>query len=728
MDANLPAHCQPPAFPARAQCATDQAQFFGKTTCDPIGSPCPAGEWPAVLPAGPTHYVLATAQPPSDGSMAHPFSTIGDAIAAAGAGDVIAIGTGTYSELVSIASDLTLIGTCVGQTTISPPPTAGRSALEAIGGKITVQDLHVLGGTENAAAYVGPGAQLSLNGTLLEGGTQATIFADAGAVLLGSSLAVRTATGFGGIVLDGARGDLGEVVIENAWPRGFFVLGGGQANVTGLAMRDILMTATEINGGSATLLHVSVEDAVTGAFSVTDGTLSATDAWDLQTAPRPINSYGAVIAVWGGARASFSELVAQVTYQVGAQVVQGGTLSIDRGKIEIAPIGFGVFGTDASRVVLTRSEVLGGSAGTVIQGVGAHGDLSDVLLRSSGHDLNNNNCQGALAVNPGASARARRIWIDDARFGIQLTESTLDLADFTAQRTPNGLGGWPQAACDHALTIGKNAQIVAQRVSIKDAVGLGVLATASSAASVSDLSVEINKLDPSPPSVLAAVTVVSGSSVTLTRVKLTNAPDVGLAVLSGLATITDLEISGTYSVQTGDAVIDFQAQTGALQPTLTLTRASLGSSAGVGIQLDTLYAQLSDVVVESPGASGIVLRGSADLKGVRVSGAVGYGVDASNTGMFENIKVLDTRGVANGSGGTGLLFRPHSSVRLDGVWTSSNAIAGVEIMAPSKVYFDNAVIANNPVGVELPPGSALSQFFSNAVVFEANALDVSAGP
>ncbi|NIS34721.1 MAG: hypothetical protein GWN73_30450, partial [Actinobacteria bacterium] len=85
-----------------------------------VGDPCPAGDFPTALPAGPVRYVRPGATG-GDGTMASPFGTVADALAGAPDGVVIALARGTHAEAVSIAANATLVGACAAETTIRPP-------------------------------------------------------------------------------------------------------------------------------------------------------------------------------------------------------------------------------------------------------------------------------------------------------------------------------------------------------------------------------------------------------------------------------------------------------------------------------------------------------------------------------------------------------------------------------------------------------------------------------
>ncbi len=99
----LPDSC-PPATMAR----------IGELGCVEVGTGCGEGTWGAIVVEPTTVYADATASAAgADGSAAQPFVTIGEAVAAAAPGAIVAIAEGSYNESVQLsAHPVRLWGRC----------------------------------------------------------------------------------------------------------------------------------------------------------------------------------------------------------------------------------------------------------------------------------------------------------------------------------------------------------------------------------------------------------------------------------------------------------------------------------------------------------------------------------------------------------------------------------------------------------------------------------------
>lgn len=126
--------CDPWPEGGQAGCAGDEAHFPGEPACARVGRACPAGEWAEDLPATGVLYVRAGGAAGGVGTMAAPFGTIAEAIAAAAAGTTIALGKGSYSEAVQVPGSVTLAGACVAETTVAATTFVMSSGTITIGG------------------------------------------------------------------------------------------------------------------------------------------------------------------------------------------------------------------------------------------------------------------------------------------------------------------------------------------------------------------------------------------------------------------------------------------------------------------------------------------------------------------------------------------------------------------------------------------------------------------
>src|SRR5262249_40821126 len=105
------AHACDPILPA-SPCDAGSVAFLGETECHEV-APCGEGTWGDVPVEATTVFVdAAYAGGASDGSMARPWTAVGDAVAAASSGAVVAIAAGSYPEVVTIAKPVRLWGRC----------------------------------------------------------------------------------------------------------------------------------------------------------------------------------------------------------------------------------------------------------------------------------------------------------------------------------------------------------------------------------------------------------------------------------------------------------------------------------------------------------------------------------------------------------------------------------------------------------------------------------------
>lgn len=99
-----------PILPA-GPCPPGLMALPGDTTCRPV-APCGAGTW-GDIPVDPaTQYVDAAFGGVGKGTAAEPFSTIGEALAAAQKGAIVAVAAGSYAEDLTISKPVVLWGVC----------------------------------------------------------------------------------------------------------------------------------------------------------------------------------------------------------------------------------------------------------------------------------------------------------------------------------------------------------------------------------------------------------------------------------------------------------------------------------------------------------------------------------------------------------------------------------------------------------------------------------------
>jgi hypothetical protein len=212
-----------PVLPAE-ECPPEQMAIPGETTCRPVMD-CGAGTWGDIPVDANTVFVdQSYAGGNSDGSMAQPYLTIAEALAAAPAGALVAVAAGTYAEDVVIDEPVHLWGVCPDVVSV-----VGQ------GNSVGVIDIREASGTE----VVGLGVTSDAN-------VVAVLVAGAEDVVL-DRLWVHDTSGRG----INLQNDLGPTsariersLVERAGSFGIFV-GGSVATIDGVVVRDTLPRASD---------------------------------------------------------------------------------------------------------------------------------------------------------------------------------------------------------------------------------------------------------------------------------------------------------------------------------------------------------------------------------------------------------------------------------------------------------------------------------------------------
>ena len=128
--------CEPPDLPI--DCPLGWMPRLGEAGCVRQGIECPPeGErWhdeaairdQAIGYDGSIVYVAPDGPGDADGSRDAPFDRVGQGVAAAGDGGIVALATGTYAQRVLLPSRVAVVGSCVEQTTIEAPDPHDRDA------------------------------------------------------------------------------------------------------------------------------------------------------------------------------------------------------------------------------------------------------------------------------------------------------------------------------------------------------------------------------------------------------------------------------------------------------------------------------------------------------------------------------------------------------------------------------------------------------------------------
>ena len=499
-----PTVCDPwPEGGRRTDCAFDEAHFPGHPGCERIGSACAADGWPADLPTDRAIvHVDDGAASGGDGSRAHPFRTLGAAIAAAPPSAVIAIATGRYDEDVVVPSGLELRGACVDGTRLtSSRPGTDSDAVIFLEGAGAVRNVSIDGASR--PGVLANGGPATIEDVVIDG-------ARIGAILSGTApndvsvrhVALRRITASAGLGrgVDGSGGAghhfvLDTVVIDRCADVGVFINRGGALEASDLAVVDC-------TGIDAANLAVGVLAETTGTRAVISRAVFE-------------GNHGDALGAASGATLEASDVVARdgradTSDGLGAGAQTGASVRLTRARLEHLGLGLGVAG-----------------AGSRLEG-------SDILIR----DLAGTGAYeglGAVAKSAGALI-LRRAWVARAVLvAIAGTDpgTTVDVEDLTVA----GVTSSPAGPAAMAFIVQAGATGTLSRASVSRLVRQAIYAYQGSALTLTDVRVA----DVTGP----AITSEQNSTLTASRIAILGARLVGLGALNGGSlSASDVTIEG----------------------------------------------------------------------------------------------------------------------------------------------------------------------------------------
>ena len=213
-----------------AACTGATYESLGSTTCQPIGD-CTT----AFPPAGAALFVSAS-YTASQTDATH-FTTIGAAVAAAPAGAIVAVDSGTYTEAVTVASPVSVIGRCA-EKVILQSPGGEVAGFQVTASGVTVHGLTMSGfrgavvETNGAATVDACLVQASISGGLVAIGGSMTVTGTRIVDTVQGASAAELDLGFGVFVTQGAKVTVTQSAIVDSTVCGLAVSGPADAKVT----------------------------------------------------------------------------------------------------------------------------------------------------------------------------------------------------------------------------------------------------------------------------------------------------------------------------------------------------------------------------------------------------------------------------------------------------------------------------------------------------------------
>lgn len=517
---NRPAGCDPWPETGAAACADHEIHLPGTPGCARIGTSCPADGWPEGLPAGVTVvHVQPGAPAGGDGSRGAPFDRLVLALAAARAGDVIALSAGTYDEPIRPLSGVTLWGAC-------PERTVLRSSIpDAELGVVQLSDV----------------TGVVLRNLSIASSARAAVRADASAVTI-EDVSISDVETWGVAIAYGSNVTLRNVAIRRARP----------SAADGIRLAFGVVVAY---GSTASIERVSIEEAHGAGVLVTEAASAVTvrDVAIRRTEPNvPGGSYGIGLQLDTGSSGDIERLVVEQSHTTGLAVHTAGTTARiadlvvrdSRPRASDGALGRGVTiesggVVEAARVWIERTH----EVGVLVGGAGAALTADDVVVLETRAQATNRLYGRAIAVQSGARATLRRVHAQDQRdVGIMVAQPGTDivLEDATVIDThgsaETGSHGWGFGVQEGARAVLRRARIVRSHQ-------VGAVVTLPGSASTFE-DVEILETLPQPNLHFGrALQVQLNASAALSRVRIEDCYEVALLAADDASVdATDLDI------------------------------------------------------------------------------------------------------------------------------------------------------------------------------------------
>jgi hypothetical protein len=401
--------CEPWPASGRATCDAGEAHFPGTPGCAVVGAPCPAGDFADDLPAtGDVRFVLAGAPAGGTGARDAPFATIAEALAGASSGTVVALGKGTYEEIVRVPLGVTLHGACAGETRIFTDALSivGEGVIHVSERGVVVRNVSI-GGAREGIVVAGPRGALEVHGVVVDGAARSGMRVGPNAELTGGDLAIRNVA-----------------VAEERY--GY-----------GLAVGP---------GSTVSLSRVAIERATSAAVATLDASVVLEDAVLADGEAQPVDGrLGAAIEALGGANVTVRRAVlegntdrALMPYEAGTMVVvEDSVVRGTRARPRDDGEGRAAFVFEGATLVLRRTLVEDNREVAILAiDEGTRAELEDVVVRRTVVDAAGEGGTG-LAVQSAAGAFLSRVAIvDNHTIGLFAgSASTLTANDVLVART-----------------------------------------------------------------------------------------------------------------------------------------------------------------------------------------------------------------------------------------------------------------------------------------------------
>lgn len=512
-----PVVCSPWPETGMATCAQGLAHFPGEPGCRPLGSPCPAGDFPDDLPATSVVYVRPVeGGSGGDGTREQPFARLTDAIAVATAGTTIALARGAHVGPALVPEGVVLRGACAAETRISTDVADPRAGVIELAPGATLRDVTVSGPRPGVAAYTA-GATAHVESVAIEDAEVIGLLVKAAAVSARDVLVRRTRpepatmqAGVGVYVGGGGQLVLERAVVAENRDVGVQVIQPG----TSLEMRRVAVLDT---AGRASDGEKGMGIAALGAASlvIEASTIERSQGWGMAVSGVPLT-------------------------------VADSRVVDTRGRAVDSLWGRGIDVVDGAPVTLTRVLLSGNREIALVGEGGATIEATDLVVLDTREETGTNNFGIGVGVHSGGVATIRRARIDGAyTAGMMIFDegalgSQLDAEDVVIRRVrPSPADGQIGAG----VSAGGASSLTLRRIDVAEVHSAGVL-IGQMPATIEDARVADVESD-AAGDFGRGVSVQEGASVVLRRVDIARVREVGAIAMGAGASVEaeDLRIA-----------------------------------------------------------------------------------------------------------------------------------------------------------------------------------------
>ena len=413
--------CEPWGATGRLACEGATAQWPGAAGCEAIGSDCPDGDLPEGLPPDATILWVQDGAPEGATGLADdPFGTIGEALGHANAGEIVAIGRGTYDEAVRVPAGVTLWGACPAETTITSSTPSTSAGVVTVGRSgAVVRNLRVSG--ERVGVWAdGRLAEVELRDVVVESARGGGLWVSNGGRLVAERVVVRDTRDLEGVwglglEVDEGSGELRHAVLERNAEVGVIAAAAGASVV----LEDVAVVDTRARTSDARAGY--------GLMALAGGTMSAR-----RTVIASAREVG-VVAVDPDTTMTLEDVVVRDTIDDGVAGRRGRALFVDAGAQ-----------VSAARLLVERS----GDVAIRVAGTGAAFDVVEMVVQDSLGTTPEGEHGSGLSVQDGARASVAKALVRRTRDSgvVVIGEGTfahfedLTVSDTTGQQSDGRFG------------------------------------------------------------------------------------------------------------------------------------------------------------------------------------------------------------------------------------------------------------------------------------------------